>query len=392
MFISFSYAFWSDMDYFHLFKHYLQQYRMFCIVWIILPPFLGMLAYSIFFHSIPTDLPIGVVDNDKSSLSRDLKFYIESSPAIQIEKQYNSLHEARIDLNQGKIYGIVVIPNKFQEHTRKGVGVNVAIYYNAQFVLIGKAVNSAMLQVMTTFNAISSVGRNLAKDANMNIAKAKAMPIIPKIEALFNPRNDYAQFLLTIMLPCMWQILVAVGMLNLINAMPKNISELLVKFSLNIGIAVLWGGVMLAVFGALGYPHEGNMYIVLLGLAVFAGAISSIVICFQSILKQTAKTISVVAAYTAPSLAFAGITYPQNSMEVFASFWSQILPISYFMKLYLQQANYGIDSIYSLKIITQMLPFWLFLIIGANVYYLRIDALRNQNRQQQTDMVSKEIP
>ena len=39
----------------------------------------------------------------------------------------------------------------------------------------------------------------------MNIAKAKAMPIIPKIEALFNPRNDYAQFLLTIMLPCMWQ-------------------------------------------------------------------------------------------------------------------------------------------------------------------------------------------
>ena len=164
------------MKYLNLIK----QYRMFCIVWLVLPPFLGILAYSIFFHSIPTDLPIGVVDNDKSSLSRDLQFYIESAPATQIAKQYNSLHEAKLDLNQGKIYGIVVIPNNFQAHIRKGVGVNIGIYYNAQFVLIGKAINSAMLQALTTFNAISSVGKNLAKDANMNIAKAKAMPIIPK--------------------------------------------------------------------------------------------------------------------------------------------------------------------------------------------------------------------
>lgn len=364
------------MHYFNVIKQlkqYMKKYSMFCIVWVVLPPFLGILAYSIFFHSIPTDLPIGIVDNDKSSLSRDLKFYIESSPATQITKQYNSLYEAKLDLNQGKIYGIIVIPNNFQAHIRKGVGVNIGVYYNAQFVLIGKAINSAMLQTITTFNAINSVGKNLAKDANMNIAKAKAMPIIPKIEALFNPRNDYAQFLLTIMLPCMWQILVAVGMLNLINTMPKSIKSLLLKLTLNISVALFWGIIMLTVFGALGYPREGNMYIVLLGFAVFAGAISSIVICFQSILKHTSKTISVIAAYTAPSLAFAGITYPQNSMEVFASFWSQILPISYFMKLYLQQANYGIDSAYSLNLISQMLPFWLFLIMGIGIYYLRIN-------------------
>lgn len=361
------------MDYFNKLKNYMRKYRMFCVVWIILPPCLGLLAYSIFFHSIPTDLPIGIVDDDKSSLSRDLRFYIESTPALQITKQYNSLYDARLDLNQGKIYGIVVIPNNFQSHVRKGISVDIGMYYNAQFVLIGKAVNSAMLQVITTFNAVSSVGKNLAKDANMNIAKAKAMPIIPKIEALFNPRNDYAQFLLTIILPCMWQVLVAVGMLNLINTMPKRLSSLFLRLALNVCMALFWGVVMLAVFSFLGYPSEGNMLIVLLGLAVFAVSVSGIVVCMQSILKHSSKTISVIAAYTAPSLAFAGITYPQNSMEVFASFWSQILPISYFMKLYLQQANYGIDGMYSMQIIAQMLPFWLFLIIGASIYYLRIN-------------------
>ncbi len=362
------------MKYFlNICKKFILEYRFFCIIWVILPPFMGTLAYSIFFHSIPTDLPIGLVDNDKSSLSRNLQFYIESLPAVEIEKQYNSLHEAKIDLNQGKIYGIVVIPYDFQSHVRKGISVNIGVYYNAQFVLIGKSVNSGLLQAITTFNAVSSVGKNLAKDANMNIAKAKAMPIIPKIEGLFNPRNDYAQFLLTLMLPCMWQILIAVGMLNLINKFPLSIKELLIKFFLNVFISIFWGAIMLAVFGALGYPREGNMMIVLLGMFVLSGAISGIVICFQSILTHSAKTISVIAAYTAPSLAFAGITYPQNSMEIFASFWSQIMPISYFMKLYLQQANYGIDVIYSFKIIAQMLPFWLLLLLGLNIYYLRLN-------------------
>ncbi len=358
---------------FNFCKNIFFKYKFFCIIWTILPPFMGVLAYSIFFHSIPTDLPIGLVDNDKSSLSRDLQFYIESSPAVAINKQYNSLLEAKIDLNQGKIYGIVVIPYDFQSHVRKGIGVNIGVYYNAQFVLIGKSVNSALLQVIATFNAISSVGKNLAKDANMNIAKAKAMPIIPKIEGLFNPRNDYAQFLLTLMLPCMWQILIAVGMLNLINNTPKSIKELVSKFLINVGISIIWGAIMLSVFGALGYPREGNMMIVVLGMFVLSGAISGIVICFQSILTHSSKTISVIAAYTAPSLAFAGITYPQNSMEVFASFWSQIMPISYFMKLYLQQANYGIDAMYSFKIIAEMLPFWLLFFLGLNIYFLRIN-------------------
>lgn len=360
------------ISWYHSCKQFMIHNIFFCIIWGILPILMGFLAYSIFFHSIPTNLPIGLVDNDKTSTSRDLGFYIESSPALLIKRQYNSLHDAKNDLNQGKIYAIAVIPQNFQTNIRKGVGADVGIYYNAQFVLIGKAINSAFLQTLTTFNAISLVGKNLAKDANMNVAKAKAMPILPKIQALFNPRNDYAQFLLTIMLPCMWQILVALGMLNLLHKMPKNVKDIAKKFLLNVGIALFWGCVMLAVFGALGYPREGNMGIVVLGMFVFAGGMSGLVVCFQSILKETSKTISVIAAYSAPSLAFAGITYPQNSMEIFASFWSNILPISYFMKLYLQQANYGIDSWYSLKIIMQMLPFWLFLLLGLNIYYLRI--------------------
>lgn len=357
---------------FKRYSHLINNYRMFCVVWFFLPVFMGMLAFGIFFHSIPTNLPIGIVDEDKSSMSRNLGFFIESSPAVHIAEQYGSLHEAKLDLNSGKIYGVVVIPHSFQAHIRRGIGVDVAVYYNAQFVLIGKTVNSAMLQVIANFNAISSVGINLAKDANINIAKAKAMPIIPKIEALFNPRNDYAQFLITLILPCMWQILVAVGMLNLINTMPHTLKELGFKLFINIACSLFWGVVMLLIFGIMGYPHEGNMFIVLLGLLVFCVSISSIVVCFQSILNNSAKTISIIAAYTAPSLAFAGITYPQNSMEVFASFWSQIMPISYFMKLYLQQANYGVDSMYSLSIISQMLPFWLFLVIGVGVYNLRM--------------------
>ncbi|WP_104763477.1 ABC transporter permease, partial [Helicobacter aurati] len=349
-------------------KRFLLTYPFFCIIWGVLPVLMGCIAYSIFFHSIPTNLPIGIIDEDKSTASKELIFLTQSSPTLNIAQYYHSLSEAKEDISQAKIYGVVVIPKDFQTHIKRKIGSGVALYYNAQFVLIGKALNTTFLQVLTLFNAKNTIAANLAKDTNIIVAQAKALPIIPTIQAYFNPNNDYAQFLLTVILPCIWQILVAVGMLNLINNMPKNLNEILVKLIINVTLALLWGYSMLYTFLTLGYPMQGDINVILLGLLIFAIAISGIVICLQSILKDSAKSISVIAAYIAPSLAFAGITYPQNSMETFAAFWSNILPISYFMKLYLQQANYAMDIRYSLHTLVEMLPFLLFLLLGMGIY------------------------
>ncbi|WP_257874224.1 ABC transporter permease [Helicobacter sp. 13S00482-2] len=337
---------------------------MLFVVCFVLPIPIALLIYSAFYVRLPTDLPIGVIDGDKSSISREIEFDLDSTSTLRVVKEYNSILEAKDDLNDGNIYGLVIIPDGLQKNIKLGVESKIGFYYNAQFVLIGKALDSSFLKVISTVNAKTDTIRKLIKSSNFGVAFSSAMPIVSKIQALYNPSNDYAQFLMTLILPCTWQILTALGMLNSIGRI-SGAKNYLQAFGVNIIIFTFWGMAMMVFFQTIGYPMNGSYLVLFLGIVMMSSSISAIVIFFQALLRDMTKTVSVIAAYTAPGLAFAGITYPQNAMDGFALFWSHILPISYFMEIYLQQANYGLAWNDTLKIIIQMFPFLLFLPLGV---------------------------
>ncbi|PAF41227.1 ABC transporter permease [Helicobacter sp. 11S03491-1] len=349
---------------------YLWQNKFLTLVCFILPLILSFVMTNIFYKELPRELPIGILDEDNTTISKEIIFNLNATSILKVEQKYSSIHAAKDDLSDGKIYGLVVIPHALERNTKMGIQTKIILYYNAQFVLIGKAIDSAFLGVIATMNAKSDATREMSKNSNINEAISQAMPIVSKIYALYNSNNNYKQFLLTLILPCIWQILMALGMLNILSK-TRTIRELLIGFGINIVIFVSWGMAMLQLFQALGYPMTGSYYILFLGVLVMVAGISGMVICFQSILRDLTKTVSVIAVYTAPSLAFVGITYPQNNMDGFALFWSHILPVSYFIQLYLQQANYSLEIADALKIIAQMLPFLLFLPLGFLIEYFR---------------------
>lgn len=344
--------------------------KMLFTIYFILPIPLTLLFYSIFYIKLPTDLPIGVVDGDKSSISREMVFNLDATPTLKVKQRYNSISEAKNDLSDGNIYGLVVIPDGLQKNIKLGIETKIGFYYNAQFVLIGKALDSSFLKVILTMNAKNDAIRKLVKSSNIGIAFSGAMPIVSKISAFYNPSNDYAQFLLTLILPCALQILIALGMLNGVGKI-SGARNYLRAFVINVGVFSFWGILLMIFFQMLGYPMNGSYVVLFMGVLMLSSAISSIVISIQAIFHNMARSVGIIAAYTAPGLAFAGITYPQNAMDGFALFWSHILPISYFMEIYLQQANYGLDWFYTLKIIAMMLPFLLFLPLGIFVEHFR---------------------
>ncbi|PAF47170.1 hypothetical protein BKH46_05315 [Helicobacter sp. 12S02634-8] len=355
------------MSFFKFFKPYL----FFLTISLVLPLLLGAVVYSIFQASLPRELPIGLIDKDQSTLSLEVGFDLEATSVLHISKRYQNLQQAKDDLSVGNIYGLVLIPEGFERNVRLGRGSEIPLYYNAQFVLIGKAINGAFSQVIAALNAKVGVLRGLVESKVFAASLPQALPIKLNFHALYNPNNNYAQFLLTLILPCIWQILTALGMLNLLDK-PSKFKSNSQALGVNVAIFACWGVVMLWFFQGLGYPMEGSYSILFLGVLVLAASISGIVLCIQAVLKDSAKSIGVIAAYTAPSLAFAGITYPQNAMDSFALFWSHILPISYFMELYLQQANYGLDIAESLKTLAQMLPFLLFCPLGLLIGTVRV--------------------
>lgn len=47
------------------------------------------------------------------------------------------------------------------------------------------------------------------------------------------------------------------------------------------------------------------------------------------------------AAYTAPALAFMGVTFPVSDMTLPARLWRTLIPISHYIEIQFTQVNYG---------------------------------------------------
>ena len=361
---------------------YIIEDKFLLFMYFIIPLFVGFFVYSTISKALIVDIPIGIVDLDNSSESRNLIFDINSSSVLKIAKQYGSIKEAKNDIASKNIYALVVIPNHFEANIKKHIAPEVAIYYNTQLVFIGKNIQSALTLVFKNKDAKLNFTRNIADSKNTTLALGKSIEFMPKIISLYNPHSNFSQFLLTAILPCSWQLFIILCMIaliahderdvgfikNKINRLDSIHKHLAVKFLINTIIFFVWWLIMNNVFYALDYPNNGSFYILVLNAIITIFAYNSIGLFIYALIRSHIRSISIAAFYAAPSLAFLGITYPLNSMDLFPTFWSSILPIMRYMQVYIEQANYGLDPIYSLRLIIANLPFLLFGILGAIIY------------------------
>lgn len=349
----------------------LAQSKMLWVIYIFLPLILGFIIFSIFIAQLPRKLPIGIINEDQSSLSYDISQQVSASPTLELKAYYPSLSAAKEDLNSGKIYGALILPYDLERKVKLGITQNLPFYYNAQFILVGKALDNALLPIIMIQNTKLEAARELITSQNINAAISKTTPIIPHINPLYNPKNNYAQFLITLILPCLWQILVALGLLNLLSYPIRDSLDFFTRIGFNLFITLFWAMIMVFCFSYWGFTLVGQIDLIFFGFLVLGLSISGVVVLLMAILKIPSKALSIIAAYTAPSLAFAGVTYPESAMESFASFWNHILPISYFMRFYLEQANYASPILKSLHTLAPLCIFILTLPLGHLIYLKR---------------------
>lgn len=350
-------------------------------MYLAMPILIVVFMYSTLRESIIHNLPIGIVDLDNSTLSHDIAFNIDASPTLEIVNQYDSIANAKDDLNTKKIYALVVIPYNLQKNVKTNNTPEIAVYYNTQLVLIGKNINNTLLQISSNINTKLKFTKNIINDKNNLIAMGESIDFIPKIFGLYNKNSNYMQFLLTAILPCLWQLLIVFCMISLIAKDDTKIKwqkesetylEIAIKFMFNTIIFFLWWVIMSVFFYQLGFPSGGNINVLAINALVLIIAYNCIGIFIYGMIFSQTRAISIATVYAAPSLAFVGITYPINNMDEFAVFWGSILPITRYLQVYIQQANYEVDAITSLKLVAENLIFISFGILGIIIYYKKL--------------------
>ncbi|EGX6956004.1 ABC transporter permease [Aeromonas hydrophila] len=345
---------------------------------------MGILCW-VFSAGLARDLKIGLVDLDQSLLSRELAFSLDASAGLKVAQQFDSIEAGASALRGGDIYALVVLPNHLERDARQGTQPQVTVFNNGQFILISKLVNSALAQVVGTLNGQVGVLSAMAGGKALPGALGQAVPIASQVTALYNINSSYAQFLLSALLPAVWQILVVLYGINALartDRLGLDWTTRGVWFGLwrtllpHVLIGWGWGlGWSLLLFKGFGYPMQGSWLVLTAGLGLASAACVSMGAFFYGIIRDPARALSLVGAYTAPGFAFMGVTFPVSAMGDFAQFWRSLLPISHYVELQIGQTNYGQPLAAALPQFGALLLFLLPLLLVVRRYQAQASAV-----------------
>ena len=156
------------------------------------PALACLLLWWIFSAGLPTRLPIGLVDDDHSALSRQLTRFLEAAPGLA--------------LRRSEVYAVVRIPGDFARTVKRGGAAQLTLAHNAQLGTHSGLIQRDVRAVAATLSAgIEMAARNKRGEPAQTVHVAME-PVRTGMVTLFNTALDYEQFLATALLPALLHI------------------------------------------------------------------------------------------------------------------------------------------------------------------------------------------
>jgi ABC-2 type transport system permease protein len=160
---------------------------------------LAPLIYGIYYpqpylNQILRKLPIAVVDNDLSDISRQIVETLDASGALSVVVRAHTLAEARTAIDRGKVFAAVEIPPDTERDVLKGITAHIPIHADATYLFIFRSTASG---VVAAVGALTSdlVSRGARSDGSLVQAKlASSSPADVLLQPIFNPVGGYASY------------------------------------------------------------------------------------------------------------------------------------------------------------------------------------------------------
>lgn len=318
-----------------------------------LPTALILLFVAIFWSGSPKDLPVYVVDHDNSALGRTLTRHLDANPEVMVAERSGSMVEGKRALVNGSHYALIVIPANFERDTALGRSPAITVFINAQYLLVAKAMRSAIVEIEMIMAGEIAAMRALAETKVVSLAASVAEPIRIETSGLYNSNLNYAQFLIPGISFALLQILISsVTILTVSREFKWGGEEywlgaglhacLAAKLLPYTGLFTLHCLLALALFfGALDWPHHASVTGLLPFVLLFVVACQMLGLFFFALTKNPERALGFAGGFSAPAFAFLGLTFPASDMSVFSQFWRDLMPAAHITDAYILRSAYG---------------------------------------------------
>lgn len=312
------------------------------------------IVVTIFFTSLmsagqPTDMPCGVVDLDNTPTTRAMIRSLDAFEYTHVTKYYNSVNEAREDIQRGNIYAFLYIP----KGTTSGLGASrrpkVSFYYTYVFMLPGNMLFKDLKTICTLGSAQVGIEKLSALGKSAEEIGTFLQPIALDVHMIGNPWANYNIYLSTVMVPGIFLLFIflttaySIGTELKFNRNKEWVSlaggkmwiallgKLLPQFCIffTILLAYQW-----YLYGYLNFPHPGGLgKIIMLAFLVVTSSQGFGVFAF-GLMPSLRMSMSICSLWAVLGFSLCGATFPVFAMNPMIEAMAQLIPLRHYYMIY----------------------------------------------------------
>jgi ABC-2 type transport system permease protein len=160
---------------------------------------LAPLIYGVFYpqpylSQLVRAIPIAVVDDDATELSRRLVQGLNAHEAIRVAARPSTLAEAQAALQRRQVFAVIDIPSGTERDVLAGRRARLPAYVDSVYFLLYNRTLQGILEATAAVNADLQSGEAREDGSLYRAALARSSPVEVLSQPLFNPTGGYASY------------------------------------------------------------------------------------------------------------------------------------------------------------------------------------------------------
>jgi ABC-2 type transport system permease protein len=302
-----------------------------------IPAAMTLLLVGVFAAEVVRDLPVAMLDLDRSAASRTATRWLEATRSAQLVTHVEDLGAARSAILEREVYGVMVVPRHFERDLLRGRSPHLSFLFNQEYLTAGGNLSADVSRGASTAAALLTA-----------LGGREPSPIRVDLRSLFNPAASYPQALGFVLIGGLLQVVIGMATMYAVGreladgtatewldaARGSTAAAWLGKLApytvVNCGLVVA----LLGLFGAwYGIPVRGPAWLLVVGTVAFVLAVQAFGLLIIARTANLRMSLGAGSLILGPAAAFAGVTFPLTAMPVGARIWAETLPLTHALAL-----------------------------------------------------------
>ncbi len=301
------------------------------------------------------EIPVAVLDQDHSDLSRTAVRFIEASHTLKVTRYLSSEDHPESFFANHKERAIFCIPKGFKHDILKGKSTRIQVFTNSSNIVFGNILLREAYTIAGTLNAGILLKKFTASGMPPKKAMVMVMPVKTHTHSLFNPYYNYLYYLVPGLLTVLLQMIVFFTATRAFNSeinsgsfrelystargsalnmlAGKSLAYLLMGLYVTGLIAILF-----LIFGIPFQQKEGEL-LLLFGYFILTNIFLGFML--STTIRDEILSLDVAFLYNSPAFVFSGFTFPIFAMPFVSSTIAQFIPYTHFLHAFFKLYQFG---------------------------------------------------